>query len=212
MSGKHRAFGLVLAMGLIGAVAAPAAQAEGEFLSENYPTTTTSTGEEKWVFKGLTFICTQAHKEHELAKASSSAKLTATFAGCTAGEFKPTIAMNTCSLVLHVENKFLVDFFKGSLDVSCPVGKTITFVAGTCEIQVGTQAFRQEVQYLNTTETKPKSIRVELAVQKLRYKVTKDGFGCPLLGVEEREDGQITSIVTATGEDEEGKPVGIWVE
>jgi hypothetical protein len=213
MIGKLRALGLVLATGLVCAVAAPAAHAEGEILSEKYPTTTTTLGSEKWVFSGLTFECSEAHKEHELTKASSAAKTTATYKGCKTQVFlNASIQMNTCSFVLNVESKLLVDLFKGSLDVSCPFGKTIALVAGTCEIQVGTQAFRQEVQYSNTTDTKPKSIRVEVAAKKLRYNITKDGFGCPLPKVEEREDGEIASIATSTGEDEEGNPIGIWVE
>jgi hypothetical protein len=216
MTRNLRALGRLLAAGAAIFVAtASAAQAEGEFMAENYPTTVTTTSSEQWIFPGLKFKCTETHRQFELTKAASLVQTATTFAGCK-GEpiLEVSISMNECAFVLALENKLLVDLFNGSFDFVCPVGKQMVIKAATCEIKVETQLNRQETQYLNETEAAPKKrIRFELVTEKLKYNVTKDGIGCPLPKVGVAENGEIvTAAAPMTGKDGEGKAVGIWVE
>lgn len=211
---NFKTLGLLLAAGMaICAMAAPAAQAEGEFLSEKYPTTTTSFGVEEWFFNGALFKCPEVHKQHELTESSSSAKTTAVYKGCVGfGFINGTVSMNTCSFVFNVEIELFENFF-GTMDTSCPAGKKIVFAAGPCEMQVDTQVGLREVRFENQPGALPKkNIQLELALEKVRYNVTKTGFGCPVAKLEEREDGKVKSKVTLNGKEAEGKAVGIWVE
>ncbi len=75
------------------------------------------------------------------------------------------------------------------------------------------QATLKKVEYTSNTEAAPKkSIDVLLGLEKVRYDIVQDGFGCALPGLGEREDGKVNSLLTATGKDAEGKAVGIWVK
>ncbi len=124
MIGKFRALGnALLAVLAVLAVSATAAQAEGEFVSESYPTTTTSTGVEKWSFAGVIWECT-AHKQHEMAEGSTATQMTPTYSNCVGAGFKgATVTMNSCSFGLNVEAKLVEDVHRGSMDIGCPSGK-----------------------------------------------------------------------------------------
>jgi hypothetical protein len=212
MTCNLKALGLMLVAALaVGATLAPAAQAQAEFKAESYPTTATSQSEATWGFGGpLDFYCADAHWQHEMAGASKTATVTMAYSNCT---FGGTVTMNGCKYVFTAGVQFLVDRFTGTMDISCPGANKIVIVAGTCEVQIGNQTNRKELQSVDETEASPKKlIETQVAVEKAKYNVTKDGALCPLPGLGEKEDGEYSSIATLTGDDGKGNPVGIWIE
>jgi hypothetical protein len=122
---------------------------------------------------------------------------------CLFGPFNATVTNEGCNYVFHgTEHDAETATFTAHVDVVCAAGKVIKIVAGTCEMQVGSQNGLTTVDITNVAGS-PSHISVRPTVSGISYNVTKDGFGCPLLGTGVRNDAKYTSTgyitVTAPG-------------
>ncbi|HEX9966611.1 MAG TPA: hypothetical protein VGB06_01565, partial [Solirubrobacterales bacterium] len=117
--------------------------------------------------------------------------------------FAATVESEGCTHVLHVNEKLSTDNYRAAWDVSCPAGKSIKTVAGTCKFEVQSQSGRELVDLIDDTAATPKKdITFRPTVTGISYGVTQDGFGCPFNGVGEKVGAQYTSNenITLTGQ------------
>lgn len=177
----------------------------GKFKAGKYPVTVhgTTTGGEKFVTEAGTVECKQDTYHGTLAAESSTLTLSPVYKTCTAFGFAATVESEECTHVLHVNEKVSTDNYRSAWDVSCPAGKSIKTVAGTCKFEVQTQSGRELVDLIDdTTATPKKDITFRPTVTGIAYGVTQDGFGCPFNGVGEKTGAQYTSNenITLTGQ------------
>jgi len=120
------------------------------------------------------------------------------------------IDFNNCSYVFHFEGSL-----EGSMDVACPIGKTIVFTlaSGLCTITIPPQAALKRVRFTNKGAGSSRQITVDIGLANLQYEEHRP-FGTPPCknSTALTSSGLYTGQITLAGTDTEGKPVGIWVE
>jgi hypothetical protein len=168
---KFKALGLAL-VAVLAMSAVVASAASAQFTANSYPTTVTATsalGNDVLTVDGSSTECS-VHYEGTLSEASTTLTVKPTWTNCKAFGFaSATMNTNGCDYVFHSG---------GSLDIECPVGKTITLVGGNCEVQFGTQT---GLKSLSLSNGHP-HINAQFNVSGITANVTKDGFLCPLTG------------------------------
>jgi hypothetical protein len=193
----------------LGLVALPSLAVASEFEAESYPVEVLGGQEGKHVIgveDKLAVECSVATFKGGLDIWTETEEVSPAYSECTAFGFFATVTTNGCTYVLHAGEELAEPGdFEGTMDVKCPTGKKIVITAGTCEIQVGGQEKLGKVEYDDLTEASPEEIRLSTSLAKLKYSKTKDGFGCPLTGTGEKEDGTYsgTSKISAKEEEEE---------
>jgi hypothetical protein len=168
---KFKALGLAtVAVLAMSAVVASAASAQ--FTANSYPTTVTATsalGNDVLTIDGTSQEC-QSHFQGTFSEETTALTITPIYSGCKFFGFASgTIAMNGCDYVFHSN---------GSFDVECPAGKVITYTAGNCEAQIGTQTGLKSI----ILTSNPPHVDARFSITGMTVNVTKDGFLCPLTG------------------------------
>jgi hypothetical protein len=211
MNTKLRMLGLgMLAAFAMSAVAASAAQG-AEFSAAAYPATTTVTQTTTWGVFGWDIYCKTTHTHTKTTKAVSTINAEAELAECAANEVVPvTIEMNGCEITYDAGETTAADEYSGSLGVSCPEGKKIVAVGGTCEVQIGNQENLGTVKYTNNTSSG--HIESETSVNEMAYTVTKDGLFCPAPGLGNYSNGIHTAEATVEGSNEGKESIDVWIE
>lgn len=162
--------GVVIAVLVLGAVAASAVQAS-KFTASSYPTTVTATnplGNSVMQTEAGSVECAE-HWEGTLSEATETIQMTPTFTSCKAfGFISSLIDANGCVLRVHSN---------GKLDIVCS-SKPLEVTAGTCVMHVGSQSGLSWIDLTNEGN----HVWIGLNVSALTYNVTKDGFLCPFNG------------------------------
>jgi hypothetical protein len=181
------------------AVFASAAHAS-TFTAEKYPATISGTQVGEHVFSienNLNVKCQNATFSGTLSAASSTQTINPTYSNCVAfGFLNSTVNFNGCDYLFHAGEEVAVDKHKGTVDIVCPVGKSIVISAGTCEVQIGGQAGLGASNIENNT--KPLDLTAAGSLTGVKYTKTKDGFGCPFAGLGTKTDGGYAGTATAT--------------
>jgi hypothetical protein len=139
--------------------------------------------------------CVQVGLAGELTAASSSLTLSPGYTECTAFGFsEASVKPEECTMVLKPTSGS-VDTFSGTVDISCPAGKKMTFIGGNCETKVGTQTAVGGLSYKTNTAATPDEIEATFAVTALAYEKSKDGISCPLTGTGSKTNGTISGTV-----------------
>lgn len=148
--------------------------------------------------------CKQSTYHAVLTEASSTVTVTPEYKECSASfGVSATISMEGCTYVFHLVRKVTTDEYLATSDISCPSGKSIKIVAGTCKAEVKEQSGREIVDIYNKSGESPKRyLSVRPTVTGLTYTVTQDGFLCPFSGTGEKTGGEYTSgeNITVTGQ------------
>lgn len=214
------AFGAILAMSVIAASSASA---------ETVPTLTTSTGgnvhlhatqtgnKHKFVLTdhpilGGGFATTECAKATFTSTPGEPAKpgdktftVGIEYKECTSFGIGSTIHTEGCHYLIHADTKSGGNFIGRATLQTC----TIKITAGTCEVDVEPQVLGGITAENSGTEASM-DILLKANVTGIKYKVTKDGIGCPLSGTGTFEKGDYTGDTTITGTNPEtGSAVGV---
>jgi hypothetical protein len=95
-----------------------------------------------------------------------------TYKECRAfGLFNAEVHMNGCDYTFYTD---------GTVDLTCEAGEgPVVITAGPCEIQVHGQKGLSKVDLANSGT----GVSAQATVTNINYTVSKDGFGCPFLGL-----------------------------
>jgi hypothetical protein len=198
---KSRIFGLALAALLaVTAVAAQAAPA-AQFHSEAEPTTVevSSTSAHTFEFTpGLKFSCELSTFKGTIAKTAENLTLIPTYSSCTmfvgGSKLAPTVNFNGCDYRLSAG---------GTMNVECPLGKSIELAAAGCTVKIPAQLALKPVTYKNT-ET---FFHVTWGLSNVSF--SHSGFLC---GTGSGTTGTYTGSSKAVGKNSGGTQVKFWVE
>jgi hypothetical protein len=228
MNRKFKALGLAAVAALaIVAVAASMAQASnpGKLMATSYPATLhgSQVEGENHVFtltdnSSLTTECTTATFTGTQKEASSTSTVHPEYGKgggkCTAFlGLSATITTDGCNYLFHIGNTITPGGnWDGTVDIECEAGKSISIVAGTCEVKVDAQNGLSTVEGINMAGS-PSDVTVKANVKNIHYTVTKDGFLCPLEGVgKEFVLGDYTGNTTITAKDSLGNAEALTIE
>jgi hypothetical protein len=208
MTRKLKMLGMALVAVLaLTAVSASAASA-ASYTASTYPTTGTA---ESAVGNGVIkteagAIECQTHSEATLKATSPTLTISVKVSGCKAfGFLTATVSMNSCDYVFN-EPKGSADSYTATANVSC--GATpITVVASTCELTFGAQGPLSLVKL--TDNTAAGDVSVQLAIEGIKYTVTKDGIGCPFSGTGEKTGASSTYTNPVTFDSTNGATIDI---
>jgi hypothetical protein len=167
-------------------------------------------------FEGkLMASCSSSRLSAELSGPSSSLTVTPKLSECAAfGFLAATFTPNGCQYVLNLGEEGAEEVFSGTMDITCPAGKTIVITQGNCEVQIGPQSGKalgfQNLAAEPPTFPQP-AIALGLFGTGLTYEKTKDGAFCPLSGTGAKSDGVLQGgfYMTAAAE---GEPVAFEIE
>jgi len=223
---KLKALGLALVAVLaMSAVVASAANA-GSLYNTNgtYPVTLhgEQEAEKTHVFtltdnSNLTTTCTTATFAGTLSGTSSTATIHPTYGkatgagNCTAFGLSAEITTTGCDYVFHIGNTITSGVYDGTVDIVCSGTNKIIIVAGSCEVQVGSQNGLATVTGNNVAGSNPDDVTITAEVEGIDYTVTKDGFLCPLSGTGNFTEGDYTGATTVKGS-VEGKQIPLALE
>lgn len=172
------------------AMAAPAVASKA-FMAGEYTAEVSGQQSGEHVFTaeaGITVKCKAATLKGELTEDRTEVELAPAYGECTASGIAATVVTQGC--------KYRLDANANDIDVVCESGKKITVIAGTCELQIGSQNGLKSIEYANSA-TLPSTITGTAGVTKIKYTKTKDGFLCPFNGTGEKEDGSLTGKTVA---------------
>lgn len=174
-----RATIVVVALSAVTASAAGAAQ----FTSSSYPTSITaasSEGNEVFATEAGSLSCLNGHFAGTMSEPSPTITITPTFTSCSGWSFmEATVTMNGCDFIFHATGVF---------DLECSGSNKVVIVAGTCEVQVGTQTGLVGIDLTNSGA----NIMSQATVGGIAYTVTKDGFFCPFSGTGNKTGARYT--------------------
>jgi len=91
-----------------------------------------------------------------------------------------------------------------TLDIECPSTNKLIVVAGSCEIQIGTQTGLKSLAFKNGTE----DFTIQAGIEGIKYTVTKDGFLCPFAGTGEKT-GKYTQSSAVTVQSPSGTTISV---
>lgn len=186
----------VLAIAGMGLTTASAAQAV-EFAASSYPATITGTNtkaKETISTEGGNIECATTHLiSHSIAAKTSTATFTPTYLACQAfGFLEANVSAEGCSYVFHGTEPVSAGVNKHHVDISCPTGKSIKVVAGTCAIEFKGQSNLTTAKSTNSGS----SFILNWELSSIAYTVTQDGFLCPFGGTGNKTDGKYTGQMT----------------
>ena len=169
---KFKTLGLAM-VAVLAMSAFVASAAQAQYTASSYPTTATATsalGNDVFTTEGGSVECA-SHFQGTLTEASSTLTVTPTYTSCKAFGFAhATVNMNGCAYVFHRTSAT-----SSNATVECPAGKSITVVAGNCEIVIHAQGPLSSVATANSGN----HVNAKANVGGITYTVTKDGFLCP---------------------------------
>jgi hypothetical protein len=177
----------------------------GRLKGGSYPLTLhgSSTGAAKFTTEAGSIECKSSTYHAVVSGETSTLTVTPVYKECKLLGLAATVEMQGCTLVLHVAEKASADNYRAYMDISCPAGKSIQIISGTCKAEVKAQTERETVDLINDTGASPKKdITVRPTVAGITYTVTQDGAFCPFNGTGEKTKGEYTSSenVTLTGQ------------
>jgi hypothetical protein len=190
---KFRVLGLAfIAVLAMSAISATAAHAVPKYTCSSYPCTGTGTSlenSEEFTTPGGTVTC---HASYVVEKLNSSAGIpqpeqsvtvTPTYTSCKAfGFLNATVTTNGCDYDFTATSKVSAGVYLNHVGITCPATKSITIVAGTCEVDVP-EAGNTNLTTVKTTNLADGRVTVEPEIgPEITMNVTKDGFGCPFTG------------------------------
>jgi len=223
---KFKTVGLALVAVLaVGAFAASSAQAGLIMSDSNTHSTLHGEGTNTHVFKltdqtSLTAKCKKSTFTGAVTEPSSTQRLHPEYSECEAFGFaSATVTTTGCDYMYHIENTIPnSSIYHASMDIECEAGKSITIVAGTCEVDIGSNHSGTPVnQGLTTTRAKNgvvggvNDVTLEAELKSIKYIVTKDGFLCPLDGTGTFVAGDYEGNTTLKAE-RGGAPEGVTIE
>jgi hypothetical protein len=146
--------------------------------------------------------CAKATLGGEMEERAETLTLSPSYAECTSFGLAATVEPNGCKYVFRTGSKTEAGVFSGTTDVTCPkeAGITITGFSGNCQVKIGPQTGLGGVTYRNKQETSPTKVLAEVALNGIKYTVTKDAFLCPFKGTGEKTGGSMagSSLLKAT--------------
>ena len=225
MTRKLRAFGLALvAVAAIGGFWAPGASAHVEHVPHvpakfTAPKDTTITGVQAVnnIF-GLTGIELQCESVTYVGTSSAGSEsqesltLSPQYTGCFAESIAGTINITVTGFGhLESEGEAGCDYrvnASGTLDLECKEGAEATVDAGPCAIHFPAQKGIGTLKFTNEESGGVKDVRAHMELSKITTNHT-DSFGCPFPSGGESATGTVAGTTTFSGENGEGKAVGI---
>jgi hypothetical protein len=141
--------------------------------------------------------------------------ITPEYGGCTSWFPIGEVRLNGCVYILRSGEK-VAGHLEGKLQVECPEGKSIEFVAKMlgltkCIVTVGSQTKLAAITYTNEGSGATRDIKVDVGVTNLEY--TQDpGEGLGKCSSGSFESGKYNGVITAIGENSKKEQVGFWVE
>ncbi len=188
----------VVAAMALSAVVASAAMAVPQFTASTYPaqvTGTSAVGAEKFKTDGGTIECKGHFLSASLGAANSTLTVTPKYSECTAfGGLNATFNTEGCTYVFHATELVSAGVYKHHVDIVCPAGQSVKFVASTCKAEIKSQTGLTTVKTTNSGT----SVVVNPEVTKIAYTVTEDGFLCPFTGTGSTNNGEYTGAVTVS--------------
>ncbi len=227
MPHKIRAFGLALvALAVMGAIAASAAQAVVQFNATKFPVEIHAEGGGKETFttSGGTVTCTFSTFSGEATKASTELTVHPVYSGCTAfGFIKAEAETKGCNYVFTATEKTSADNYNAHTKIECEAGKKIKVGVTGCKAtieEITANNALTTVDLIDKTAGKPveNTVDVRPTVKNIHYVVTEVGtFGCKFKKVGETfTDGEYTSSanIPAKGRNpaNHAEQIGIVVE
>jgi hypothetical protein len=201
----------VLAMGAV-----LASSAAAQFESESAPVTLTVSANQMQKFAptagGTAVECTTMSLDNstQSVKATTTLEVFPTYSNCEKILGLPTsVNMNGCGYRFHSA----VGSTTATSDVVCPAGKTIVINIGSgpfCQYTIG-EANNQGlsvVHFDNIGAGATREVTVTPEVAGIHSTRTVSGFGCPSASA----NGTYEGDATITGEDANGKHVGIFMD
>jgi hypothetical protein len=187
---------LSLALAAVCAMSASAASA-ASFTSESYPSTITAEGgtvsAEKLTLgatdHNAAIECNHTTYHSTLSADNSTLSVQPHYSECPSFGLSATINATSCTYVFHATSTT-----SSTVDIECPAGKSITIIAGTCEVAIGTQTGLKSAG----TKSNAGHVDVTLNIAGIAYTTLKDGFLCPLTGTGVRTGATITSAASIT--------------
>lgn len=215
MKRNLKALSLTLAAAFaLTAIGASAAQAEpAEFTADDYPAVVKGDQEpETENFFRITgpeggkTECPTAVYEATQTQASSTLTVTPHYpTTCTSSGFTTHIALNGCHYDFHAGTK-KAGGSTGTVDVVCPDEQSITitvtvFGTNACQIHIPPQTGLGPVTYTNKGGD---TVTVKVEIDNIKYTHTDLNGFCPFAGGGSGEDGEFTSSVLMTGDQDDG--------
>jgi len=173
---------IIVAVLAMDAVVASTAQATPEFTASSYPATLTgsnSFGNEDIKTEAGDIQCNSHFVSNSLSTQSQTLTLTPTYTNCQSfGFMNATFSTEGCAYVLHATEKVATSSYAHHMDISCPEGKSMKILSGTCKAEIKPQTGLTTVTTVNLAS----SITLEWEMFSMSLVVTQDGFGCPFSG------------------------------
>ena len=202
----------VAALALSAALGATSASA-AEFEAEQVSTTIGSSGPyglQTWQFHTAQQDCDALQLAGALSIGTKKLETTAKDAACYDNFTGFELKTNGCGLVHRLGVKTGATTFSGSVDISCPAGKTISFVGGvnTCKVNVPGQN-NLPATYENVGAGKERAIKVTVNASGLKHSQVSGSDCGGAIGT--YSDGTWSGSWKLQGSSG-GSPVGIWVK
>ncbi len=120
---------------------------------------------------------------------------------CSFGEAPTPIDLNGCGLAWNNQGDVDGDFFEGSVNIKCPVGKRIEVTSVGCTVTVFAKDDLKTVTYTNKGKGADREVTADLNLTGLSYEEHEVGNpgGCKAPGVK-KSDGKWTGDRTLTAE------------
>jgi hypothetical protein len=167
----------------------------------SYPATVTTENNPSnthvWNFGGVAIKCTGTTVHGSMASATPTFTFSVNFASCT-GPFSVSFSFAPCDLEANL-GATDSGRYKTSLDIVC-ASTYINIRFGTCEVQIPSQNGLASAYVKNASESESYDVLMEAEISGLLYKVTSDGFLCPLSGTGEKTNGTYTGKYEFFGE------------
>jgi hypothetical protein len=209
MHSIQKIIGLALVLVALGTATASASEFTSEAGEAEVTATQTESGKHVLAIEGSKMECGEAtfQTEGEVAD-GESLQVHPVYGGCKSfGFIGATVTTTGCHYLFTAGSPTSSSTFNGSFHIICTGGAKIKIVAGTCEVQIGSQEALGSLMYTNLEGGE---LGFEFALEEIEAEKTKDGFLCPLSGT-----GATTASITGDSDasgTHEGSPTGIAVE
>jgi subtilisin family serine protease len=149
-------------------------------------------------FDGATLSCTTATVTGGLTQRSQSVLLSPTYSGCSMGGSAATVTTNGCGYEVGLAVSGAGPVYGGLVGVVCPEGKKLTVTAGTCKVELASQAGLTGADLSTDVQSSRERLLAEFDLSGISYTQT-DGFLCSLNGSGSRSGGTYSgnSLISA---------------
>jgi len=136
----------------------------------------------------------------EATKASSTLDFLVFYESCSIpGVGEATVSGEECGFRLHALEPVAKYQYTGRLGIKCEIGESIQITAGNCSMELKEQAPLTSVKLISDTTASPvENVTLKPEVKGIKYKVTKDGTGCPFSGTGTKTNGELSSTSNIT--------------